>query len=519
MKKKYLLAAASLMAVLPICAQTPGGVGKPEVWSRDTATVRIPSASGMTYVGVSRVLADREQAIWSLGTGRKASRMQTTERAANLSDGTFMNYAQDSLPELRLYSYTTAARGDGSQTLHIGKAGDNTLPVSDLDGGTVEYAVYSRRLSDRERLRVESYLALKYGVSLRSSYLNGHGTVIWNAYANKAYGHRIAGIIADEPSALRQDRARSSEEGHFLTVKAGRPLSDGQSLLWGDDNGRLAFAASKAYGKWLGRKWKAAATDMPGTAIDITADSRQLRQIQPLAEGESYYLAVDSTGTGTFPVKTVQYHKAERDTGDSIVFRGIRPADGDVFTLRAAKDMFTTVEVSQPDETKGGTGSLGVRVTGGVPPYRMVLSRERSSVYDHTSGDSLRTVDGLAEGRYLLATTDRLGNVAENEFQISVTGITELPDDTSGDGADGYFARVKVSPNPTTDGNVAVQVEISDETPLTLSLRTSGGATVSTAVLPADTYFATRIKLPAIGVYLLTLEAGGHERTIRLIRK
>ena len=62
-------------------------------------------------------------------------------------------------------------------------------------------------------------------------------------------------------------------------------------------------------------------------------------------------------------------------------------------------------------------------------------------------------------------------------------------------------------------------MEISDETPLTLSLRTSGGATVSTAVLPADTYFATRIKLPAIGIYLLTLEAGGHERTIRLIRK
>ena len=66
-----------------------------------------------------------------------------------------------------------------------------------------------------------------------------------------------------------------------------------------------------------------AATRVDKPNVDIVADGKQLRQIQPLAEGESYYLAVDPTGTGSFPVKTLSYHKANTTVGDSIVFKNI----------------------------------------------------------------------------------------------------------------------------------------------------------------------------------------------------
>lgn len=67
------------------------------VWSHDSTSVRVSAGAGLTYIGVSKVYGEKEQAIWSLGSGKAITRIQTTKRAANLGDGTFMNYAKDSL--------------------------------------------------------------------------------------------------------------------------------------------------------------------------------------------------------------------------------------------------------------------------------------------------------------------------------------------------------------------------------------------------------------------------------------
>ena len=519
MKHKYLTAVSFFLSALSAAAQTPGGVDGPTVWSRDSASVRVAAGTGLTYIGVSKVYGEKEQTIWSLGSGKAVTRMQTTERAANLGDGTFMNYAKDTLSEMRLYSYTTSSSVGGGQTLHIGRNGDTRLPVRNLDGRTVEYAVFDRRLSDAERCRVESCLALKYGVSLRSSYLNSRSEVIWNGYANKAYSHRIAGLISDKASALHKTRARSCEEDGFLTVSMNRPLQDGESILWGDDNGRLSFRQSRAYGKWLGRRWMDAATRISNPSVDIAADSRQLRQIRPLSEGESYYLAIDPTGTGSFPVKDLSYHKADRVTADSIVFRDVPLGSHSVFTLRAARDMFTTIEVVQPTEKSGDTGALSVRVTGGIAPYRLTLRRGQTSVFDRTTGDSIQSADGLMEGKYLLTTTDHVGNKAENEFQISKTGITEIPSMNPSDGNGDFFANVSAGPNPTADGYVGVQVELGEAATLDMALYTAGGALVSRRTYLPDTYFSTKVYLPQTGVYLLILQSGSREKTFKLMRK
>lgn len=91
MKQRYLITAVLLALALSSAAQTPGGVGKPEIWTHDTASVRIAPGTGLTYVGVSRVLGTEEQTIWSLGSGKNTTRIQTTDRAADLGHGTFMN--------------------------------------------------------------------------------------------------------------------------------------------------------------------------------------------------------------------------------------------------------------------------------------------------------------------------------------------------------------------------------------------------------------------------------------------
>lgn len=519
MTQRHLLTALLAFTLHSLSAQHPGGVGTPAAWAKGAGTVSFSPRAGMTYVGVCQMAADCEQSLWSLEGGSGTTRIQTTARTADLARGTFMNYAPDSLPAMRLYSYTTSSGVGDAHRLHVGNATSGRAQAGGVGGRTVEYAVYGRRLSDQERRRVESYMALKYGITLSGSYLNSRGQVIWNGYANKPFGHRIAGIVADAPSALYQTFARSSEDGHLLAICATDSLSDGQSLLWGDDNGKLAFSNSKAYGKWLGRRWRTSATDMGDTPVDIQVEADQLRQIQPLADGESWYLAIDPTGTGRFPAKSVQYSKAGSGVGDRLTFKAARLGAKAVLAFRAAKDMFTTIDVLQPDGASGSTGSLDVRVTGGTPPYRMRLTQGRLAVFDRMSSDTIQSADGLVEGEYLLATTDHVGNVATHEFQISPTGIAEIPSDADAEGGDAFFARVLASPHPTTDGHVRVQVELSVDAPLDMTLYALDGARVGSISLPADSYFSTNLYLPTVGVYLLSLTSGSHERTVKLVRR
>ena len=567
-------------------AQSPGGVEGYAAWGNETTPVELKNTQGLTFIGVGQVSDNKERTIWSTGNGKAVNRIQTTSRAANLDSGTFMNYPKQTLPAIRLFTYTSAT-GDGKgQTFYVGHHENRNLPVTDMKNGIREYAVYNRALSARERSRVESYMALKYGITLRHNYLNSQGAVIWNTGQQKNYNNRIAGIINDPHSGLTKTAGRSSEEDAFITVKT-RALKEGSSCIWGDNNKKLAFSDTKTVGKWLAREWTCVTRAMNGNTADVVIDTKDIRQLQPLSDGESYYLAVDGSGTGKYPLNRLKYYKGVKQNGDSIIFQNIDIAKTDgpsVFTLRAAEDMFPTLEVSQPCCATGAQGSLGLLITGGTAPYRINIldENENKSIYERTTFDSIIALGNIEQGRYRLQVTDRMNNAFTNTFIISNSYIPDAPElsnlvleeganreytpeQTNNDyayawetpdgkytdgkritfGKDGTYIlhitnkegctttralnvsttdtgtldNYRVSPNPTTDGYVKVQVELNQPASLTLLLYTTGGALVSREERDAATYHTAKCYLPATGVYMLTLQAGSKSKTVKLIRK
>ncbi|MGZ0016723.1 LamG-like jellyroll fold domain-containing protein [Yeosuana sp. AK3] len=86
-----------------------------------------------------------------------------------------------------------------------------------FDGRIAEVITYSARKNDAtERNRIESYLAVKYGITLApdvngttKDYVNSDGTVIWDQSANVGYNHDIAGIGRDDASELNQKQSSS----------------------------------------------------------------------------------------------------------------------------------------------------------------------------------------------------------------------------------------------------------------------------------------------------------------------
>ncbi len=146
------------------------------------------------------------------------------------------------------YSINPTSRPFGNQLFIFGDGGGN----NNSGGKISEVITYDKDLTTTEKLQVNSYLAIKYGITLTNnagtavaSYLNSNADTVWNATANTGYNNAIAGIAYDENSALNQKQSKSNKAGQQLIIgttglnntnvlnTAG--LSNGQYLIWGDN--------------------------------------------------------------------------------------------------------------------------------------------------------------------------------------------------------------------------------------------------------------------------------------------
>ena len=565
-------------------SQSPGGVAGFVKWvnGNDNRPVQLAGAGGLTFIGVGKIQKEGEQLLWNVSTQTgKTERVQTTARTANLTKGTFMNYAgRDTLPQLRLYAYSTSSANGTRGTFNVGGMTKEKLPVKALKNGMMEYVVYDRALTAAERMRVESALALRHGITLAHSYLNSKGETIRNYYRLKTYNHRVAGIISDATSKLDRTTGESSESEAVIKVSA-KSINEGASFLWGDNAKQISFAADKGNGKWMQRQWAATTTGQPAEQLTLTFDTRSIHQLQPLDKDEHYYLAVDNSGTGKFPIGQIHYYKAQDSHADSIVFANISADAGEsIFTFRIAQDFFTTVEIAQPRCATAEKGQLKVLFTGGTAPYNVTISLDGKALYSQSTSDSILTVSDLQQGKYIIAAKDYTGKTLLNEIMISNADMADVPElqdvhfsqgasrdyrlDTKSDyicrwkspkgrylsgesvtldedgqyileltnndgcsttrtlnvstmAGDG-FARHSVSPNPTIDGNVDVRVEMSKSLPLELRLYSPDGALLQKETHLSDTYHATHCYLPMSGVYVLEMNSGNSRKTVKLIR-
>ncbi|QEC40694.1 T9SS type A sorting domain-containing protein [Pseudobacter ginsenosidimutans] len=170
-----------------------------------------------------------------------------------------------------------------STTTHIGTLNNNRTPVNFAigseghnvqaggnehhQGGISEVFAYSvdhQNSGGDEKQRINSYLAVKYGITLKTedglsvpNYLNSSSTVVWDATANTGYNKNIAGLARDESSALHQKQSQSNIAGQQVLIGTTGlantnalntvGLAEGQWLLWGDNGLAKSMATSFIY--------------------------------------------------------------------------------------------------------------------------------------------------------------------------------------------------------------------------------------------------------------------------------
>ncbi len=321
--------------------------------------------NGSIYAGAWNTLADDTDAPWGY-ISQSASIETETEYiltmvlegdnggAGSTASGTFYAYLNGRL----LGTSSNIGRlFDHTDNIGVGRVNEasRTTTGSTTDAlsfyGSISEIVYQNEplsVDSERRQKLESYLALKYGITLDQStyqvYYNANSDIIFNTGLNTAaggfedYDSDIAGIGRDDDSELEQQKSKSENSNTIITIDKGGSFGTDESfLIWGNDNGTNENTETSdvpaSVTRRLDKSWRVAVSGTPGT-IDIEFDASELTLTGSPGLDDFSLLVAASNANGSFASANV--YSANSYTSDIITFEDVELTDGQFFTLGTA---------------------------------------------------------------------------------------------------------------------------------------------------------------------------------------
>lgn len=283
---------ANHMTVIGDPDNTTGMVNfNPAIYYDGNDAHRVPAAAGVSgaysIMGMGLLEGSQTGRVFTSVTGNKLMGWHAGQEN-RLFDEAWLNTGNAVTAKGKLYSFERNAsgayefKGNGA-LLKNGAASDGTVWTLDVGGAAFsEYSkvfipevfIYNRDLTPAEIQRIESYMALKYGITLNAGatdYINSDGTVqIWTAAANAGYGRRITGIGREDCTILNQKQSLSQDSG-IVTIALGNAIAvsnaanttnftqDKGFFTFGDNGGTTSYftaVTSTNANQRMGRVWR-----------------------------------------------------------------------------------------------------------------------------------------------------------------------------------------------------------------------------------------------------------------------
>lgn len=350
----------------------------------------------------------------------------------------------DSIASLSMYSkFDMPSRNigyvsgsSGNSNLYIGKdMGSKNWAA--FKGKLPEFFIYRKVLTQNERSRVNSYLAIKYGITIpMTEYLSSRSKKIWKKEDYADYSQNIAGIAMDHYSGLSQKQSTSTSENKRLVIAAKElavdnktntaELPDQTFLVWGNTTDPLTFDTESFGQQLLKRKWKIRLTkekegSFPAEVVFHTKDI-----LPEIPEGKKVWLLVDRSGKGNFNDQEVEAYPMDfmDDQGNShfknIVFD--KDVSGtDVFTFAVGDKLLAAKEII-PADCKNNFGALKLNIRGGKAPFKISLVKENGKAQNLTSQGSQVDFNSLSPGNYTMEIVDHAKTSSNFTFSINDFG-------------------------------------------------------------------------------------------------
>lgn len=238
--------------------------------------------------------------------------------------------------------------GDGSEATSFNSSANNGYFE-----GTISEVIYyeNETLTDENINMIESYLAVKYGITLNTSstqYLSSDNTVqIWN---DLTYWNDVAAIGLDESSGLNQKQSKSTNNDAVLTIALGTSVETKNTLntntfddnldffAWGN-NGASSVISEVSFPNLIeevsectyfhtgfDRDWKVKNT---GAVAGVTLQF----DLSAFADPGAFDLLIDEDGNADYNDGVQRFIDTGSLSGTDLTFSNVAINDGEVFTL------------------------------------------------------------------------------------------------------------------------------------------------------------------------------------------
>ncbi len=167
--------------------------------------------------------------------------------------------------------------------------------------------VYTSAPSSLEQERIQSYLAVKYGITKNSAnntgtpedeadYFASDGTVTWDYSQNTSYHNDVTGIGRDDATELDQRKSKSINNLSIVTIDKGSSFAtDKDYILWGNNSatGVRPYTGGGVYVTYTNKVWKTTITGAPGN-INLAIDISGLGFNLPNGSASDFTLLIDT---------------------------------------------------------------------------------------------------------------------------------------------------------------------------------------------------------------------------------
>ena len=189
---------------------------------------------------------DQEKGIWSLGLDSSIQVKLTTQRLKNVYKFIKYNDSTSVLPTINLLSQNWRNKHVDSTLSSLIVGGTDSLCYT---GKFAEFMLYDTTLGVHDIYKLHTYLAIKYGVSIRDmDYMSSKDSTLWSFRKNINYKNDIAGIGKDSLLQINQKQSAGKGGESPLKIAAGRlqinndtntaQIAEGNFLIWGH-NGQV----------------------------------------------------------------------------------------------------------------------------------------------------------------------------------------------------------------------------------------------------------------------------------------
>ncbi|MGN6420655.1 MAG: T9SS type A sorting domain-containing protein [Pseudobacter sp.] len=323
-----------------------------------------------------------------------------------------------------------------STSTHIGTLNDNRSPANFAigseghnvqaggnehhQGGISEVFAYSvdhQNSGGNEKRRINSYLAIKYGITLKTDdgtavpdYMNSASAIVWNATANAGYNNNIAGLARDESSALHQKQSQSNNAGQQVLIGTTGlantnalntvGLTEGQWLIWGDNGLSRSpslgfnFPSRPALNLRFPAIWKSQVTAAASTVR--IAWPQGIPNLHLVQSADAVFDDTDvftDMSVNTITINGVGYNYADvtLSNGSYFTFAGYLVGPGGVggaaVWLQANAGTNTSVDstdVSSWDNLGSSGGAAGQLLTFNLPIFKNAVHNFNPAIIDKT---------------------------------------------------------------------------------------------------------------------------------------